>query len=126
MDRKYIIIAFIYGILGIALGMWMAATANHRQLPTHTHMMLLGFTVPILYAALLKVWMKLTEPTKELWIQFGLHQLGTLGLTIGLYLLYGGYIKREVLDPFLGVSSLLTFAGFILIFILFLKRKSPA
>ncbi|MBR9908220.1 MAG: TonB-dependent receptor [Gammaproteobacteria bacterium] len=126
MDRKYIIIAFIYGILGIALGMWMAATANHRQLPTHTHMMLLGFTVPILYAAILKVWMKITEPTKGLWIQFALHQTGTLGLSIGLYLLYGGFAKREGLDPFLGVSSLAAFAGFVLLFLLFLKRKSPA
>lgn len=126
MERKYITIAFIYGILGVALGMWMAATANHRQLPTHAHMMLLGFTVPILYAVLIKLWLDTAGSGVWLTVQFWLHQVGTLGLTIGLYMLYSGAAERQSLDPLLGGSSLLSFVSLIIIFFLFLKRKSPA
>lgn len=111
MDRKYLITAFIYGIIGLALGIWMAATMNHRQMPTHAHVLLLGFVVTFIYAVSYKVWALPTQ-TKIAAVQFWLHQLGVIGLTTGLFLLYGGFVDRDTLDPVLGVASVLALLAF--------------
>ena len=47
MDRKYVLTGLGYALLGLLLGIHMAATKNHGQLVTHAHIMLLGFVVSI-------------------------------------------------------------------------------
>lgn len=113
MDRKYLITAFIYGILGLTLGIWMAATMNHRQMPTHAHILLLGFVVTFIYAVCYKVW-ALPSTHEIATVQFWLHQLGVIGLTIGLFLLYGGFVERSALEPVMGASSILALSAFVL------------
>lgn len=120
MDRKFLMTAMGYGILGLILGIYMAASENHGQMVTHTHIMLLGFVVSFFYAAVHKLWLP-GNTVKLAKTQFLLHQLGTAGLVAGLYLLYGRYTPAATIGPVLGVFSVIAFAGFVLMKIMVIK-----
>ena len=122
MDRKYLMTAFGYAILGVALGIHMAATHNHGQLVTHAHTMLIGFLVSFSYALCHKLW--LNEPNNKLALaQFYTHQVGTLGVVVGLYLQYGNIVPMKTIDPFLAISSITVFISLVLMKILIIKSK---
>ncbi|WP_411359743.1 TonB-dependent receptor [Pseudidiomarina salilacus] len=113
MDRKFLLTAFIYGLLGLLLGIAMAASKNHTQLPTHAHLLLLGFVVSVLYGIFHKVWLDY-EGTLLSHIQFWLHQLGVVGISLGLFVLYGGFTARKSIEPLLGGASVITLVAFVL------------
>ena len=122
MDRKYIMTSLGYGIVGLALGIYMAASKNHGHMVTHAHIMLVGFVVSFIYALCFKLWLNNSE-SKLAKAQFYLHQVGSLGLVIGLYLMYGNYISLETLDPILAISSIAVLISMILMKVLFIKAK---
>jgi putative solute:sodium symporter small subunit len=122
MDRKYIMTSLGYGIVGLVLGIYMAASKNHGHMVTHAHIMLVGFVVSFIYALCFKLWLNNSE-TKLAKAQFYLHQVGSLGLVIGLYLMYGNYISLETLDPILAISSIAVLISMILMKVLFIKAK---
>lgn len=120
MDRKFVLTALGYAIIGLALGIHMAMSKNHGQLVTHAHIMLLGFVVSFIYALCHKLW--LNNTTKMLAVvQYYVHQLGALVLLVGLFLLYGNYIRPETIDPLLGIASILVLAGVVLMKVLFIQ-----
>jgi putative solute:sodium symporter small subunit len=125
MDRKYVMTGLGYAILGMLLGIMMASSKDHGQMPTHAHIMLVGFVVSFIYALCHKLW--LGNPTSLLsTIQFYVHQAGALIMVIGLFLYYGNYIALEKVDPFLAVSSLLVLAGMVLMKVMFIKSRKLA
>ncbi len=120
MDRKFILTAFGYAILGLALGIYMAASKNHSQIVTHTHFMLIGFLLSFIYGLCHKLW--LNNSTSNLAIvQFYVHQIGSAVILICLFLLYGQFIDLETIDPVLAVASITVFAGVILMKIEFVR-----
>ena len=86
MDRKFVATGLGFGILGLLLGIYMAASHNHGQLVTHAHIMLVGFVVSFVYGVCHKLWLGNNESGLAR-IQFYLHVVGAIGLTIGLFLL---------------------------------------
>lgn len=125
MDRKFLLTAFGYAILGLALGIVMAASRNHGQTVTHAHIMLLGFVVSFTYAVAYRLW--LPADTGRLGAaQYWLHQLGTLGLLIGLFLLYGGVVPLDTIDPLLAGSSIVVLVALILMKILLIRAPREA
>ena len=122
MDRKYVLTGLGYALLGLLLGIHMAATKNHGQLVTHAHIMLLGFVVSMIYAMMHKLW--LTDGNSKLAIaQYWLHQAGTAVLTIGLYCLYGGIAGDDALAPVLGISSIVVLISLILMKVMYIKSS---
>jgi surface polysaccharide O-acyltransferase-like enzyme len=120
MDRKYIITALCYAIVGMLLGIYMAASKNHGEMVTHAHIMLAGFVVSFIYGLCHKLW--LGNNTSVLaQVQFYLHQVGVFGMCLGLFLLYGQFIALEKLDPILALSSIAVLIGMILMAVLFIK-----
>ena len=120
MDRKFLLIAFGYAIIGMLLGIVMAASQNHTQHVTHAHIMLLGFVVSFIYAVCHKLW--LHDSTSGLvTIQYYFHLAGSLVIVAGLFLLYGGYVSLAVLDPILAVASITSLIALILMKILLIK-----
>lgn len=120
MDKKFILTSFGYAIIGLALGIFMAASKDHGQLVTHAHIMLLGFVVSFIYGLCHKLWLN-NIVSKLSKAQFYIHQIGTLGLVIGLFLYYGRYVKMETVDPLLAISSIAVLIGLILMKVLFIK-----
>ena len=125
MDRKFVLTGLGYAILGLALGIYMAASNNHGQLVTHAHIMLLGFVVSFVYGVCHKLW--LNNSTSKLAVaQFYIHQLGTLFLLTGLFLLYGQFVNPETIEPVLTIASVVVFLGLIMMKILFIRSTKTS
>lgn len=125
MDRKFVGIGWLYAILGLTLGIYMAASKNHGQLVTHAHIMLLGFAVSFAYGVCHKLWLGNARGLLAS-IQFYAHQLGTLALVGSLFLLYGNFVADTMLGPILGVSSIVVLGGAVLMGVMFLKSPHRA
>ena len=120
MDRRFILTAFGYAILGLALGIYMAASKNHNQHVTHAHIMLIGFLLTFVYGLCHKLW--LDNSTSKLAVaQFYVHQLGTVAILISLFLLYGQFVSMDALDPILAISSITVLSGLVLMKIEFVR-----
>lgn len=81
MDRRYLLTAFSYALLGLALGLYMAASHDHGQLVTHAHIMMIGFLISFSYALCYRLWLAASTGAhsgKLVTAQFWLHQLGTI------------------------------------------------
>lgn len=125
MDRKFVMTSLGYAILGLALGIFMAASKDHGQLVTHAHIMLIGFVVSFIYALCHKLWLN-NNTSKLAQAQFYLHQAGTLFVVIGLFLYYGKFVTLETIDPVLAIASLAVFVGMVLMKVLFIKASKTA
>ena len=121
MDKKYVVTGLGYAILGLVLGIYMAASKNHGQIVTHAHIMLLGFVVSFIYGTLHKVWLKDVQ-SKLVMPQFILHQIGTLFLLLALFLMFGKFVSNATLEPVLSISSILVLAAMILMKIIFIQH----
>lgn len=76
-DKKYLVWALGYLAVGICLGIFMAATRNHGQFPTHAHINLIGFLLSLGYGIIHKLWLGQPNPTLAK-IQFIVHQAAPL------------------------------------------------
>ena len=124
MDRKFVISALCYAMLGMLLGIYMAATQDHGQFVTHAHIMLVGFVVSFIYALCHKLW--LDGPNRRLaQIQFYLHQGGAAVMVAGLFLLYGRLMPSERVDPFLAVASLAVLIAMGMMLTLLIRQRVP-
>lgn len=125
MDRKFVMTGLGYGIIGLLMGIHMAATHNHGQLVTHAHIMLIGLVVSFIYGACYKLWLLQPKPMLAK-LQFYSHQVGTLVVVICLYLMYGGHVSGETLEPFLATSSILVLLSMILVKVMFIQSKKQS
>ena len=120
MDKKFVLTGLGYAIIGLLLGIFMAASKDHGHLVTHAHIMLIGFVVSFIYGLCHKLWLNNIVSTLSK-TQFYFHQIGTIGVVIGLFLYYGKFVSLETIDPFLAVSSIAVLIGMILMKVLFIK-----
>ncbi len=125
MDRKFVLTSLAYAIIGLAPGIFMAASEDHDHLVTHAHIMLIGFVVSFIYGLCHKLWLNNIISKLSL-VQFYIHQAGTPGVVIGLFLYYGRVVSLETLDPLLAVSSIAVLIGMITMNILFIKSTKKA
>ena len=123
MDRKFVATGFGFAILGLVLGIYMAASKNHGQLVTHAHIMLVGFVVSFVYGVCHKLWLGNNESGLAR-IQFYLHVIGAIGITVGLFLMYGSIVAAETIEPVLSISSIAVLLGMILMKVLFVRSKN--
>ncbi len=125
MDRKYVLTALGYGVLGMALGVYMGISQNHAQHVTHAHILLLGMVVSFIYAIIHKLW--ITDGTTTLSrVQYYCHQVGILVMFIGLFCFYQGLLPGEKIGPVLSLASVVVFAGVVLMKVLFIKSTRKA
>ena len=120
MDRKFVLTGLGYAILGLMLGIYMAASKNHGHMVTHAHIMLVGFVVSFVYGLCHKLWLGNTTSRLAV-IQFYIHQVGSAALFVGLFLMYGNFVAVDVIDPVLAVASVIVFVGLVLMKVLFIQ-----
>ncbi|HKE96365.1 MAG TPA: hypothetical protein VKB34_18805 [Povalibacter sp.] len=125
MDRKYILTSLAYAILGMSLGIYMAATNNHGEMVAHAHIMLAGFVVSFIYGLCHKLWISGGRNALAS-TQFYVHQSGVAVMSGGLFLLYGNYIAHESLEKILAASSVAVLVGMILMTVLILRSHRSA
>lgn len=119
-SRRYLVFALCYAAIGMALGIYMAASHDHGQLVTHAHVLLVGFVLSLIYGIIHRLW--LDAPRRALAnIQFVLHQLAAVAMFVGLFLLYGGKAAEATLEPLLGFGSSGVLAGMLLMLYMVLR-----
>lgn len=119
-DRKFLVCALSYVLLGMGLGIFMAASHNHAQRITHAHILLVGFVVSLVYAVIHKLWLERPSPTIAK-VQFFLHQAGAITMFLGLFLLFGNMVPEAQLDPILAVASITVFVAAVLMLLMVFK-----
>ncbi|MCX7513227.1 TonB-dependent receptor [Frateuria sp. STR12] len=120
MSRRYLVWSLSYAALGMALGIYMAASHNHGQLVTHAHVLMVGFVLSLVYGIIHRLW--LDAPRRAVAMtQFVLHQLAAVALLAGLFMLYGGKAGEETLEPLLGIGSVGVLAGMLLMLYMVLR-----
>jgi hypothetical protein len=104
LDRRFLVWALSFAVLGLALGIYMAASQNHGELVAHAHILLIGFVLSLVYGIIHRLWLE--KPNRALAnIQFILHQAAAITISIGLFLLYGGFMPESKLGPILGTGA---------------------
>jgi hypothetical protein len=122
MDRSYVLSAFGYAIIGLLLGIYMAASKDHGQLVTHAHIMLVGFVVSFIYGLCHKLWISNSGSTLAR-VQFYVHHAASIFLGIGLFLLYGNYVLLETIDPYLAIASIAVLIALIMMTVILVQSK---
>lgn len=101
----------IYAIAGMALGIHMAATHNHGQMPTHAHLMLLGWVGMTIYAVFYRLWPEAADGLLPK-IHAIVAHAGLIALIAALYIIYGGNVATG--EPIASISSMAVFANTVL------------
>ncbi len=120
LSRHYLVWSLAYVAIGMALGIYMAASHDHSQHVTHAHILLVGFVVSFIYAVIHKLWLG-AGATLLGKVQFLAHQAGALLMFSGLFLLYGAVVPPEQIEPVLATSTFVVFGAAVLMVILALK-----
>lgn len=122
-DRKYLLWALGYAAVGMALGIFMAASNSHAQSDTHAHLLLVGFVVSLAYAVIHKLWLGGTAP-RLAGMQFLAQQAGAVIMVLGLFLLHGNHLPAAALGAALGIASIAVFAAAVLMIFMVLRAKT--
>lgn len=122
-DRKFLVWSLGYAAIGIALGIFMAASKNHLQFDAHAHVLLVGFLMSFAYAVICRLWLA-DKPSRLAGAQFLLHQAGATTMFLGLLLLYGGFATEEQIGPFLGLASIAVFVAALLMMFMVIRETS--
>lgn len=122
IDRQFLIAALSYAVIGLALGIYMAASHDHVHRVTHAHILLVGFVVSFIYGIIHKLW--IVQPNRLLCrVQFVIHQIGAAILLGGLFLLYGNIIPEPVIGPIMGIASIFVLIGMLLMMMALKKHQ---
>jgi uncharacterized protein involved in response to NO len=109
--KGFFISAIIYGLLGMLLGLEMAISNNHGQMPTHAHIMVIGWVSFSLFGFYYFQFGKAVSRVLSLF-HFWMAEVALIGLVIGLWLVYSG---RTQYEPIAAVSAI-TYALSFLVF----------
>lgn len=101
--RFFFIAALAYAVLGFVVGLSMAITHDHSQLPTHAHIMVIGWLSFFCFAVFYHLFEDRMSRAMAL-AHFGLAQVAMLVLAIGLYLVYSGQTQFAPV-PAVGASA---------------------
>jgi hypothetical protein len=94
--------AIIYAILGMALGLYMGMSKDHSQMPTHAHLLVIGWVSFAMFGIFYHLFPS-ASATFLAKLQFWLAQLSLIALVVGLFLIFSG---NESADPIAGISSI--------------------
>lgn len=113
LDRRFLVWALGFAAVGLALGLYMGASENHGELVAHAHILMIGFVLSLVYGIIHRLWLNQPNPIVAK-VQFVLHQASAVIVSVGLFLLYGGFAPAPVLGPILGVASAGVLLGMLL------------
>jgi hypothetical protein len=102
MSQWLLRIAALYLIAGIILGIVMAASQDHSQMPLHAHLNLLGWVT----LGMVGIWYRVqpeAAQTRLAKAHFWLHNLALPVLAVGLFVLLRGHPQVE---PILAIASI--------------------
>src|SRR5262245_4923278 len=103
--------AIIYAVLGMTLGLVMGMTKDHSQMPTHAHILVIGWVTFAIYGFFYHTF-PAAAANRLATAHFWLAEISLVVLLIGLFLIFGG--RPEAGEPFAAVGSIGVLASVIL------------
>lgn len=111
IDGLFLRIAVVYALAGMSLGIFMAMSDDHTQMPTHAHLNLMGWASMALYAVVYRVWPEAARSPLAAW-HFWIANLGTLVAVAGVAGVMAGH--EDTFGPIAGIGSILSLIGMLL------------
>jgi predicted membrane channel-forming protein YqfA (hemolysin III family) len=108
--RNFFILGIIMAIAGMMLGLKMAMTNDHGQMPVHAHIMVAGWLMSAVFGFFYHLF-PVARQNKLATLHFWMHAVGIVVLTVSLYFVLAG--NPEV-EPVTAVASILFFLGMLL------------
>lgn len=104
ISRGFLVMGAVYLVVGIVLGSYMGGSGDHSLAPVHAHINLLGFTLMTVFGIGYRFVPALADgalPKAHFW----LHQVGALGLLVGLFLMMSGRVDEASIGPIFPVME---------------------
>jgi Na+/melibiose symporter-like transporter len=121
LEAWFLRVAVLYAVAGMALGIAMAMSGDHSQMPTHAHINLLGWVSMALYAATYRLWPAAARSVLAPW-HFWLANAGALLVTIGLAGIVAG--DEDRFGPIAAMGSIASLLS-MLLFTAIVWRRVP-
>ena len=108
--RNFFTLAIIYALCGMALGIHMAISQDHTQMPVHAHTMVAGWLMSSVFAFFYHLFPKAGLGLLAQ-VHFWLTAVSGIGLLVGLYFVLAG---NPAIEPLVAVSSMAFYASTLL------------
>lgn len=108
--RNFFVLAIIYALCGMALGLHMSISQDHAQMPTHAHTMAAGW----LMSAVISFFYHLVPQaasSRLASVHFWLSAVSGIALLVGLYFLLAG---NPAIEPVVATASMAFYASMLL------------
>ncbi len=122
LSARFFGTAVIYAILGMSLGLFMGITHDHTQMPTHAHLLVVGWVSFALYGFFYHLFPKAAARALAL-AHFWLAQVSFVALVIGLFLLFNGHAQAEPIAAVASIGLLLSAIVFAVVAFPFLSSR---
>jgi cbb3-type cytochrome oxidase subunit 1 len=100
--RNFFTLAIIYAVCGMALGLSMAISHDHSQMPVHAHAMVAGWLTSAAFAFFYHLF-PAAEKSRLAAVHFWLTAVSGIVLLASLFILLGG---NEAIEPVTAISSI--------------------
>src|SRR5262249_15977430 len=101
LSARFFGTALLYAILGILLGSIMGASGDHSQMPTHAHLMLIGWVSFAIFGLFYHMFSE-RGATLLARVHFWLAQATNIVLVVALYLIFSG--QPDIGEPIAGAA----------------------
>ena len=108
--RNFFILGIVMAIAGMILGLKMAMTNDHVQMPVHAHIMVAGWLMSAVFGFFYHLF-PVARQNKLATIHFWMHAVGIVVLTVSLYFVLA---ENPGVEPVTAVASILFFLGMLL------------
>lgn len=116
--RPFFILAICYAVVGMVLGISMAAMHDHSQMPTHAHIMVAGWLMSAVFAFFYQLFPDIGAKRLAR-VHFWIQAVSGIVLVGSLFLLLNG---NENVEPVTAIASI----GFLLGMLVFAWNALPA
>ena len=108
--RNFFILGIVMAIAGMMLGLSMAMTHDHVQMPVHAHIMVAGWLMSAVFGFFYHLF-PVARQNKLATIHFWIHAVSIVVLIVSLYFVLAG---NPGVEPVTAISSILFFLGMLL------------
>lgn len=115
--RTFFILALCYAVAGMVLGIYMAASHDHGEMPTHAHIMVAGWLMSSVFAFFYHLFPAIgAKPMAR--AHFWVQAVSGIVLVVSLFFLLKG---NEALEPVTALASI----GFLIGTLMFIWNAVP-
>jgi predicted membrane channel-forming protein YqfA (hemolysin III family) len=108
--RNFFILGIVMAIAGMMLGLSMAMSHNHVQMPVHAHIMVAGWLMSAVFGFFYHLF-PVARQNKLATVHFWIHAVSIVVLVVSLYFVLSG--SPEV-EPVTALSSIVFFLSMLL------------